>query len=69
MINVTRQAASSNPENCRKPVKTSFLGSLVVIWRARILALRCGEVVISLIWFAPRRRLDLAPGARFMIAS
>jgi len=48
----------------------SSLRSLVVIWRTRIPALRCGEVVISLIWSAAQPgRLDLAPGARFMIAS
>jgi hypothetical protein len=32
----------------RDPVEMSFLGSLVVIWRTRIPALWCGEVVISL---------------------
>ena len=54
----------------RNSAKMSSLRSLVVIWRTRIPALRCWEVVISLIWSAAQPgRLDLAPGARFMIAS
>ena len=48
-----------------------FLHSLVIIWRTQIPALRCGGVVISLISSAAQLggRLDLAPGAPFMIAS
>jgi hypothetical protein len=57
-----RLAVATPAQTCRDPVKMSFLRSLVVIWRARIPVLRCGEVVISLILRAVVTALRAVPG-------